>query len=319
MKCFIASAFERKDVEVIYDRVIKPVLEELTIEPMRVDRVIHNDDINAKILQLMKAADFGIAELTYARPSVYYEAGHMVGSGKPVIFMARRDHFRQTDNDKDGNLTVHFDLRTRNIIKWHGRGKGTANKLRALVRHVISPMVRLQTEKQQVETARKEFQRRPITEQLQALREISRRLVRARGYGAVDDGTAFVKRKSATVLQVICPVVKRAFVKTDRVALGGTIGRYSDMANYARTHGYKRMETLVVCVSLGPIPWSRFRGHFTSFAELDDGALQRTRAAERKNDGTFTVPHKVTFQRIDKVASDSEFRTLFKLLLDKQI
>ena len=240
MKCFIASAFERKDVETIYDGVIKPVLEELKIEPMRVDRVIHNDDINAKILQLMKAADFGIAELTYARPSVYYEAGHMVGSGKPVIFVARKDHFRQSDSDRDGNLTIHFDLRTRNIIKWHRSGKGTAKKLRALIRHVISPLIRHQTAKQQIETVRKEFRRKPITEQLQLLREISQRIVRARGYGAEDDGTAFVKRKSAEVLQVICPVIKRAFVKTDRVALGGTIGRHSNMANYARAHGAEK-------------------------------------------------------------------------------
>lgn len=58
-----------------------------------------------------------IADLTYARPSVYFEAGY-AQRAIPVIFTARSDHFREHDNDPNGNRHVHFDLKMRNIIAW---------------------------------------------------------------------------------------------------------------------------------------------------------------------------------------------------------
>src|SRR4029077_16552559 len=116
--CFVASAFDREDVDAIYDRAIRPVLKQLHLTVKRVDRIEHNDDIDDRILQLMLEADLCIADLTYARPSVYYEAGFVSGRDKPVIYVARADHFRAKDNDPEGNLRVHFDLQMRNIIPW---------------------------------------------------------------------------------------------------------------------------------------------------------------------------------------------------------
>ncbi|MEO7841617.1 MAG: hypothetical protein ABIU06_19930 [Anaerolineales bacterium] len=93
MKCFIASAFGHDDVDAIYDRCIIPILRKLSVTPLRVDRVEHNEDIDNKIFELLDSADFAIADLTYARPSVYYEAGYAAGKLKPVIYIAKRDHF----------------------------------------------------------------------------------------------------------------------------------------------------------------------------------------------------------------------------------
>ena len=99
MKCFIASAFGHDDVDAIYDRCVIPILRKLSVTPLRVDRVEHNEDIDNKIFELLDSADFAIADLTYARPSVYYEAGYATGKSKPVIYIAKRDHFKAHNDD----------------------------------------------------------------------------------------------------------------------------------------------------------------------------------------------------------------------------
>ena len=68
-------AFGHEDTDKVYDKVIKALLKEKNIIARRVDKIVHNDDINFKITQEIIKADFTIADLTYARPSVYYEAG----------------------------------------------------------------------------------------------------------------------------------------------------------------------------------------------------------------------------------------------------
>src|ERR1043165_9807243 len=118
MKCFVASAFGHDDVDAIYDDCIVLILKKLSVVPLRVDRVDHNEDIDNKIFELLDSADFVIADLTYARPSVYYEAGYAAGKSKPVIYIAKRDHFKARDNDPHGNYRVHFDLQMKNIISW---------------------------------------------------------------------------------------------------------------------------------------------------------------------------------------------------------
>ena len=118
LKCFVASAFDRPDVDEVFTKVLVPLLRKLGIRPLRVDRVEHNDDIDDKIFALLDESDFCIADLSYARPSVYYEAGYAAGKGKPVIYLARRDHFKAKQNDPNGNFRVHFDLQMKNIIPW---------------------------------------------------------------------------------------------------------------------------------------------------------------------------------------------------------
>src|SRR5512144_3286136 len=118
MKCFIASAFGHDDIDAIYDHCIVPTLRKLSVAPLRVDRVKHNEDIDNKIFELLDSADFVIADLTYARPSVYYEAGYAAGKSKPVVYIAKHDHFKARGDDLYGNFRVHFDLQMKNIISW---------------------------------------------------------------------------------------------------------------------------------------------------------------------------------------------------------
>jgi len=67
VKCFVATAFGHSDVDETYDHVFVPVLRQLGIVPTRVDQHEHNDDIDDKIFELLRAADLCIADLTYAR------------------------------------------------------------------------------------------------------------------------------------------------------------------------------------------------------------------------------------------------------------
>lgn len=166
LNCFIASAFGRKEIDDIYDKIIKKTLKELKVNPLRVDRVNHNDKIDLKILDLIKSCDFGIADLTYARPSVYFESGLLEGRGKQVIYVCRSDHFTPKADDTHGNNKIHFDLITKNIISWKNSSKSFEKRLKARIRLVIAPL-QLQLNKSWAETiSQREFAKLSIKERI---------------------------------------------------------------------------------------------------------------------------------------------------------
>ena len=182
MKCFVASALGYEDVDEIYDNSILPILKELKIKPQRVDRVIHNEDIDDKIFQLIDSSDFLIADLTYARPSVYYEAGYAFGSGKPVIYITRRDHFHAKEDDLLGNLRVHFDLQMKNIIPWSKPSISFNTRLRKRINHIIKPVLRKQQISKEKTEKEKEFNALSFNSQLSALMAKGKNLLYARGF-----------------------------------------------------------------------------------------------------------------------------------------
>ncbi len=142
LKCFIAMAFDREDTDLIYSKVFKPILKDgkRNIKPIRIDKITHNDDIDEKIISELKECDFVIADLTYARPSVYFEAGFAQRS-VPVIYTCRSDHFKPQQADPLGNLKVHFDLQMKNIIKWKSFDDKTFKiNLGARISHVTKPI-----------------------------------------------------------------------------------------------------------------------------------------------------------------------------------
>ena len=110
--CFIAMRFGEKDTDAIYDKIAM-VVSELGLQPRRVDRLEHIENINKKIIDELDEADIAIADLTYARPSVYFEAGY-AHRKIPVIYTCRKDHL----HNKDDNLKAHFDVDRYSIIFW---------------------------------------------------------------------------------------------------------------------------------------------------------------------------------------------------------
>jgi nucleoside 2-deoxyribosyltransferase len=115
-----------------------PLLKEHNAVPVRIDRQQHNDDINNIIIAELTKADFVIADLTYARPSVYYEAGFAQRS-VPVVYTCRKDHFR----NQDETLRVHFDLQMKNIVPWESPTDRRFKKLLAArLRYTLAPIRR---------------------------------------------------------------------------------------------------------------------------------------------------------------------------------
>ncbi len=117
LRCFVAMAFGYKDTDALYANYIKPAIIKIGFTPVRIDKLLHNDRIDARIREEILKADVLIADLTYARPSVYWEAGYAERT-TPVIYSCRKDHFKPSSDDKHGNFSVHFDLINANILSW---------------------------------------------------------------------------------------------------------------------------------------------------------------------------------------------------------
>ncbi len=225
IQCFVASAFDRPDVDAVFDKAIRPVLRDLNCRPMRVDRVEHNDDIDDKIFALIDGCDFCIADLTYARPSVYYESGYAFGLGRPVIYVARSDHFRSHDNDPNGNLEVHFDLKMRNIIPWSQPNDAFKKRLRKRVRHVVQPLLDKREKAAADEMETQQFQSRSQNEKRVLLANTSQKILLARGFNFITKsekksnsvgvhlyryiGTAYQEVRVYTTPTVTAPLVRR--------------------------------------------------------------------------------------------------------------
>ena len=137
INCFVACAFGKNDVDEIYANSILKVLKELSIKPLRVDKINHNENIDRKIIELINSCDFCIADLTFARPSVYYEAGYVHGLHKEIVFTVRKDHLSPNGED---NKRVHFDLITKNIIDWERPSDLFEEKLRERILLITNPI-----------------------------------------------------------------------------------------------------------------------------------------------------------------------------------
>ena len=110
-------AFDIVDTDRWFDDVLEPLLRSLRCKPVRIDRVEHNDNIDTRIIAEIEKADFVVADLTYARPSVYFEAGYAQRS-IPVIYTCRKDHLQPPKETTPESHRVHFDLAMRNIVAW---------------------------------------------------------------------------------------------------------------------------------------------------------------------------------------------------------
>ncbi|MFA5146813.1 MAG: hypothetical protein WC515_05550 [Candidatus Omnitrophota bacterium] len=144
--CFIAMAFDHPDTDKIYDSILLPMLKSKNIAARRIDRIQHNDDITTRIIEEINSADFCIADLTFARPSVYYEAGY-AERGIPVIYIMRKDHFKHKPEDEHGNFRAHFDVQVKNIIPWVSYNDAVfKKKLRKRIEYIMRPIEKMRKE-----------------------------------------------------------------------------------------------------------------------------------------------------------------------------
>lgn len=112
-KCFVAMWFN-PETEEAWMQGLKPGIEDMGYDAVRIDKVEHNNKIDDEIIAEIRRSRFVVADFTQgksgARGGVYYEAGYAQGLGLEVIFTCRQDML-------DKNL-IHFDTRQYNHIAW---------------------------------------------------------------------------------------------------------------------------------------------------------------------------------------------------------
>ena len=104
---FVAMWFD-ESMSDVYDNAIAAAIQEAGYRPVRIDRVHHSNRIDDEIIGRIKGSRFMVADFTGHRAGVYFEAGFMLGLGRTVIWMCRKDDMAQ----------IHFDTRQYNFIDY---------------------------------------------------------------------------------------------------------------------------------------------------------------------------------------------------------
>ena len=120
-QAFVAMWFDPQ-MDVAFQKGIRPALEETGYRPLRIDMAEHNDKIDDRIVAEIRKSGLLVADFTGNRGGVYFEAGFALGLGLPVIWLCREDQIQE----------VHFDTRQYNHIVW-----STPEDLRAKLRNRI--------------------------------------------------------------------------------------------------------------------------------------------------------------------------------------
>ncbi len=167
-RCFVAMAFDQSDTDALYEKSIKPVLRASGVTPVIINRRQDNRDINHQIIEQLNACDFAIADLTYARPSVYFEAGYAQRK-VDVIYSVRADHLKRNQAD---DRRVHFDLWMKPLLKWHSPDDAKFREsLRKRLRNtVLRGWKRRAQEEEKEKQDVADFQCTPLEERLERLR-----------------------------------------------------------------------------------------------------------------------------------------------------
>jgi nucleoside 2-deoxyribosyltransferase len=106
-QAYVAMSFS-DSMNTVWNRAIKPAINEAGYKACRVDSKQHTDKINAKIIAEIRNSLFVVAEVTEHKRVVYFEAGYAIGRNLPVIWCV---------NKKDLE-NVHFDTSQYNHVVW---------------------------------------------------------------------------------------------------------------------------------------------------------------------------------------------------------
>jgi nucleoside 2-deoxyribosyltransferase len=103
---FIAMSFHPERDP--FEKAISAAVRGAGYVPVRVDKIEHVNNIDDEIIARIRGSKFLISDFTLQSPGVYFEAGFMLGLGRPVIWLCqKKDH-----------KNVHFDARQYNTIDY---------------------------------------------------------------------------------------------------------------------------------------------------------------------------------------------------------
>lgn len=200
LRCFVAMRIGDPDGDAVYDHLIRPTIRRVGLAPRRVDRVMHNERIDQKILKELQACHLVVSDLTFARPSVYWEAGFAEGRDVQVVYTCKKDHLRPRANDKFGNFKVHFDLQTKNIITWTSpRDRRFPMQLEGRLRHVLRPLLQKRAKEEERKREEETFEAFSMVDRRKrvidaAIRDARRLGLRGRRQDADTDDARFAPR-----------------------------------------------------------------------------------------------------------------------------
>lgn len=108
-QAFVAMWFS-EEMNVYYEKAIKPAIEQNGTKCIRIDLHEHNNKICDEIIKEINKSKYVVADFTGNRGGVYYEAGFAHGLGIPVIWTIQKKDLKD----------VHFDTRQYNHIAYEG-------------------------------------------------------------------------------------------------------------------------------------------------------------------------------------------------------
>ncbi len=124
---FVAMWFDPEMESAWIDGIDKGI-RDAGYDPVRIDKVEHNNKIDDEIIAAIRRAKFLVTDFTGHRGGVYFEAGFAMGLGIPVIWLCREDHLEG----------AHFDTRQYNFVVWkQGEHKELAARLRNRIEATI--------------------------------------------------------------------------------------------------------------------------------------------------------------------------------------
>jgi hypothetical protein len=332
-------AFGHQDTDKWFDRTLRPLLKIVGAQARRVDRIEHNDDIDDRILAEIKEADFAVADLTYARPSAYFEAGY-AQRAVPVIYTCRADHLLAPP---DSSNRVHFDLQMKNIVPWREpMDPRFRQRMESRLRKVTLPILREKARSveavQQVDRFRVLSQANQLAEVSAAIEaaasnlELGQRDERKRldDWGIVLDPVLTLRTRfhhgwQWQFLYLVVPSLTQRWLNQVRLEL--------NLGKLAPTHDVpgqqpRGVAEFVLLVSLSPVPLHRVRSAFSTWdvVELNpkrfesSTSLPSLKPLARPSKGmslakaahTSTIPWRMRLVVIDPVRSTEQVTQLIR-------
>jgi nucleoside 2-deoxyribosyltransferase len=101
---FIAMWFDSSRSK--FDTAISHAIADAGYIPIRIDHEEHLNRIDDQIITRIRQSKFLVADFTGQRNGVYFEAGFMLGLGRPMVWVCEEADFKN----------VHFDTRQYNTI-----------------------------------------------------------------------------------------------------------------------------------------------------------------------------------------------------------
>jgi nucleoside 2-deoxyribosyltransferase len=105
-RCFIAMSFA-PELDAAHEAIARAI-QACSLVPVRVDLVHHNEKICDRMVAEIKGSGYMVADVTFHRQNVYFEAGLAAGMGRPVIWTCRSDLLE----------AGHFDTRQYSYVAW---------------------------------------------------------------------------------------------------------------------------------------------------------------------------------------------------------